>query len=108
MKVHEEKHLECLTCDKRFARQSYLLLHLERSSCASVRKVKRLAFEFDDQGYYKFLTRNRSFFCEHCDSRFRYLSSLYQHVEDSTDCSHLLGQYGSDLDCLAEYIFSRV
>lgn len=112
MKVHEEKYMDCPACDKRFARQSHVLLDLERSSCSSVREVGKLALQFDDHGYYDFLSQNLSqnlsFYCEHFHSKFRYLSSLYQHVEDSTNCSHLLGQYGSDLESLASYIYGNI
>lgn len=112
MKVHEEKHMDCPACDRRFARQSHVLLHLERSSCFSVREVEKVALQFHDLNYCDFLfqnlSKNISFYCEHCHSKFRYLSSLYQHVEDSTDCSHLSGQYGSDLDNLASYIYGYI
>jgi len=117
MKVHEEKELECPVCDREFARRSYLLLHLERSRCSSAEHVRQLAIDFDGCGTSRYLNFDYSnFCCENCGSEFSHLSSLFQHVEDSADCSFLLDDYASEvyydsepeLDSLARYIFDHI
>lgn len=108
MKAHEDKNLECPACERSFARVSYVLLHLERSRCVSSKKIKRLASEFDQNSYYgtTFINDNSKYYCENCDLTFDRLSSLFQHVEDTPNCSYF--DHQSDLPSLAEYIFDNI
>lgn len=113
MKAHEDKNLECPACERSFARVSYVLLHLERSRCTSIKKIQRLASEFDLNNYYgntfwstTFIDDNSKYFCENCALTFDRLSSLFQHVEDTPHCSDFCHQ--SDLPSLAEYIFDNI
>jgi hypothetical protein len=108
MKAHEYKDQECPVCDRRFARNSCVLLHLERSRCASIKKIKRLAFQFRDDSFYDrtFINDNSKYICEACELTFDRLSSLFQHVEDNSYCSNFWHQ--SDLPPLADYIFDNI
>lgn len=109
MKAHEDKDLECPVCDKSFARQSFILLHLERSRCGSTKRVNALASKCRDQSYnniYDFINDDQSFCCENCNASFGQLSSLFQHVEDTPNCS--ITYFFGDLNYVAKYIFGNI
>lgn len=106
MKTHEARTIECplSDCDRLFSRLSFLFLHLERSTCSSHEQVNELAFESDDS--YDFVTSiddSKPFNCPSCDKTFNCFSGLYQHVEDTPDCSYLL-RSGGNLEDLANYM----
>ncbi|KAJ5674827.1 uncharacterized protein N7477_004761 [Penicillium maclennaniae] len=95
------------SCEKLFTRFSYLLLHIERSGFS----VNRIEDLIDGIGRDRFGRHvndlpEHSFPCENCESNFRRVSSLFQHVEDANDCFYLLRPTGEDddLTSLTQYI----
>ncbi|KAJ5127561.1 hypothetical protein N7448_008340 [Penicillium atrosanguineum] len=112
MKVHEEKNIECPACDKDFCRFSYLLLHIERSRCFPINRIEGLINGYEE-GHFDCQPDDLSecsFYCQNCDSKFRRLSGLFQHVEDTKDCSYLLRPTGNgdDLESLRQYILETL
>lgn len=91
MIAHESRSFKCPGCRQDYARYSHLLLHLERGTCATLWRVKTIAFRYKDYGAYgSNIMDKEPFHCGGCAKAFACLSSLYSHVEDTKRCSHLL------------------
>ena len=92
MKVHAQKTVECFGCDRRFNATSAMVLHLEQGgvcpSGAGLDLVSQTAMQFrplypSGDDYYLFK-------CPSCNTGFRFVSAVLQHLE-SEACDGSLG-----------------
>ncbi|KAJ5504643.1 hypothetical protein N7463_007517 [Penicillium fimorum] len=82
---------ECWFCPTRWIGFSGLLFHLEEGRCVKKDRIRTLAFECPEYGFYgNHLTDDNPFFCFKCHAQFPQISYLYYHVEHNPSCSHLL------------------
>ena len=91
--THQPRDYECLGCDHLFKSFSGELIHLESGNCDS----GIIEEDVDDKAHQcyqnrKYIIRENgwSYICPNCERRYTKLSALYQHAEDSPDCSYLL------------------
>ncbi|KAJ5779004.1 hypothetical protein N7457_006724 [Penicillium paradoxum] len=88
---------ECWFCPLVCAGFSGLLFHLEEGRCVKRDRIRTLAFECPEYGFYgNRLTDENPFFCWGCESVFPQISYLYHHAEHNPACSYLL----NDTECL--------
>jgi hypothetical protein len=88
---------ECWFCDSTWNTFSALLAHLEKSRCVKRDRIRTLAFECPEYGFYgNHLTDRNPFFCFCCQDQFPQISDLFFHAEQSVTCSYLL----DDHECL--------
>jgi hypothetical protein len=100
--------LECYGCYEKFKAFSGMLLHLESGSCPSGTDIDDID-DLADQCYqsHKYIDEDGDYICPACNRDFSKLSGLYQHVEDSPDCSYLK-ESGRCLAKLEHYIARNV
>ncbi|CAI7626030.1 unnamed protein product [Penicillium bialowiezense] len=86
------RRYECWFCESEWHGFSALLDHLE-SSCVMKDRIRTLAFECPEYGFYgNHLTDPNPFFCFQCHGQFNQISALFYHVERSAPCVYLLGE----------------
>ncbi|KAJ5352336.1 hypothetical protein N7452_001310 [Penicillium brevicompactum] len=91
------RRYECWFCPSEWIGFSALLEHLETSRCVKEDRIRTLAFECPEYGFYgNRLTDPYPFFCFQCHAQFTQISALFYHVERNGPCSYLLG----DGECL--------
>ena len=113
--MHVEKDTECPGCDRQFANESAVLLHLEAGTCesgADYDYITGIAFachqahmytcdddgsDDDDSGF--------KFMCPTCETRFDSMSAVLQHVE--SDCCDETLAYWRPLAKFLRYLRSR-
>ncbi|KAJ5205580.1 hypothetical protein N7491_003790 [Penicillium cf. griseofulvum] len=94
---------ECWFCPTRWIGFSGLLFHLEDGRCVKKDRIRTLAFESPEYGFYgNHLTDDNPFFCFQCRAHFPQISYLYYHVEHNPSCSHLLNK-SECLDALRDF-----
>lgn len=82
---------ECWFCPTNWIGFSGLLYHLEEGRCVKRDRIRTLAFETPEYGFYgNKLTDENPFFCFQCRTQFPQVSHLYHHVEQNPSCSYLL------------------
>ncbi|CAI7636026.1 unnamed protein product [Penicillium crustosum] len=82
---------ECWFCPTNWIGFSGLLYHLEEGRCVKRDRIRTLAFETPEYGFYgNKLTDQNPFFCFQCRTQFPQVSHLYHHVEQNPSCSYLL------------------
>ncbi|KAJ6186384.1 hypothetical protein N7519_007685 [Penicillium mononematosum] len=82
---------ECWFCPTNWIGFSALLYHLEDGRCVKEDRIRTLAFETPEYGFYgNKLTDANPFFCFHCRAQFPQVSYLYHHAEHTPSCSYLL------------------
>ncbi|CAG8937317.1 unnamed protein product [Penicillium salamii] len=94
---------ECWFCISEWEGFSALLAHLETGKCVMPNKIRSLAFESPEYGFYGHrLTDEKAFFCFECKWNFAQISDLYRHAERSARCSYLLSSEHC-LGCLRDF-----
>ena len=84
---------DCWFCDSTWKEFSALLAHLESSRCVKRDRIRTLAFECPEYGFYgNHLTDQKPFFCFSCRAQFRQISDLFHHAEQTASCSFLLDE----------------
>ncbi|RLL94511.1 hypothetical protein CFD26_101059 [Aspergillus turcosus] len=112
-RTHDARDEECYGCYRAFGSFSAMLIHLEAGNCSKgieLSDIHDMAFECYQARKY---TRDREnyypYFCPDpgCGREFRFPSALYQHVETSPSCDHLL-QMPKCLAKLRRFISQRI
>jgi hypothetical protein len=91
-KTHAKKDVKCFGCTRMFVTQSAMVLHLERSTCASGSDedyVTEVAFDCYQSGHYTSDDPDSRFQCPTCETPFRLISGLLQHAESDICDEHL-------------------
>ncbi|ERF77060.1 hypothetical protein EPUS_06278 [Endocarpon pusillum Z07020] len=104
-KVHAPLIMECYGCERRFATTSAMLIHLESGKCDSGVNCDRLdsiAYRCYQSRYYtNGWNEYYQYKCPDCQTKFRYISALFQHAE-SDACNQRCN--GTSLEKLRHYI----
>lgn len=107
--THAERNIECAGCDRYFVTESAMLLHLEAGTCNSnvdryyVTLLGRQCYRTDE---YQSVTPGYDFRCPACETDFRLMSGLVQHVE-SDICDENLDDE-MPLGAFLDYVRSRL
>ncbi|OAX82030.1 hypothetical protein ACJ72_03627 [Emergomyces africanus] len=91
MITHLEKDQQCFGCDRMFSSFSAMLIHLESGNCCTSRtELNSIVADYmDSDQYFRGFHQFFPFNCPDCQTEFRHLSSLYQHVEMVPECRYL-------------------
>jgi hypothetical protein len=82
---------ECWFCPLECLGFSGLLYHLEQGRCVKRNRIRSLAFECPEYGFYGNKLKDiDAFFCFNCHKQFPEISWLFQHAEKTPACSYLL------------------
>ncbi|RSL91423.1 hypothetical protein CEP52_014273 [Fusarium oligoseptatum] len=107
--THAAKDIECAGCYRLFVSNSAMVLHLEAGTCPSEadnQTVHELAFECRQSQYYYCDDPEYDYECPTCETPFRYMSGLLQHVENGP-CDEDLSWH-SPLAIFLRFIRARI
>ncbi|KAI8648646.1 hypothetical protein NCS57_01476300 [Fusarium keratoplasticum] len=107
--THAAKDIECAGCYRRFATNSAMMLHLEAGTCPSevdCLTIDELASECRQSQYYSCNDPNYDYECPSCETPFRYMSGLLQHIENGP-CDEDLSWH-SALGIFLRFIRTRI
>ncbi|RTE83471.1 hypothetical protein BHE90_001922 [Fusarium euwallaceae] len=107
--THAAKDIECAGCYRLFVSNSAMVLHLEAGTCPSEadnQTVHQLAFECRQSQYYYCDDPEYDYECPTCETPFRYMSGLLQHVENGP-CDEDLSWH-SPLAIFLRFIRARI
>ncbi|PQK16858.1 hypothetical protein BB8028_0007g00590 [Beauveria bassiana] len=113
LKHHQQTHLprniNCIGCNRKFAKNSHMILHMENGGCelaVDCDFITSLAFECDSSDWYECSTDHYNFECPTCKTPFQNVSGLLQHAE-SDACKETMKK-GAPLFRLVRFLRSRL
>ncbi|EEU36720.1 uncharacterized protein NECHADRAFT_51843 [Fusarium vanettenii 77-13-4] len=107
--IHAEKNIECAGCNRQFATNSAMVLHLEAGTCpseADCQVVDDLATDCRQYPSYRCDDPKYDYECPSCETPFRYMSGLLQHIENGP-CDESL-DWHRPLAIFLRYIRTRI
>jgi hypothetical protein len=84
--VHLPRDKKCYGCSQKFSRLSGMLIHLESGACSSLVDLDDIndwALQYRRFSYYIDSQAGNPYSCPGCETKFRYLSALLQHLESN-------------------------
>ncbi len=85
--MHAPKSVECPGCPRNFSSSSAMILHLEEGTCESQvdhEWVTETALKCYASRFYTSNDPDYDFMCPDCETPFRYISGMLQHIESNS------------------------